>query len=174
MSFQSPTSPSFDAAPAGPVGLPLIRAAAVTTLLVAITVCIAGTFAPWLRSGSVARNSYQLVGALERFQIVDSGAVVAAVGGWPYFGPALMAPLLLVAFRCWRWAAAVAILLGILGLAAAMTALVVVGGTSHFGIELASIGPETVGCGSALLIVAGALLLLPDRWDVRVSRQRRV
>lgn len=173
VSFQSPASRSFDAASAGPVGLPLIRAAAVTTLLVAIAVCVAGTFAPWLMSGAVARNSYQLVGALQHFQILDSGAVVAAVGGWQYLGPALMVPLLLVAFRCWRWAAAVAILLGMLGSAAAITALVV-GGTRHFGIELASIGPETVGCGSALLIVAGALLLLPDRWDVRVSRRRTV
>ncbi|MDQ6656944.1 MAG: hypothetical protein M3Z00_01700 [Actinomycetota bacterium] len=170
MSFRPPTSRSFDAAAAA-VGWPLVRAAAVTTLLVAITVCVGGTFAPWLMSGSVARNSYQLVGALQRFPIIHNTAVVAAIDGWPYLGPALMVPLLLAAFRRWRWAAAAAILLGVLGLAAAITALVVAG-TGHFGIELASIGPEIVGCGSALLIVAGALLLVPDRRDVRMGWQR--
>ncbi|MGI8418545.1 MAG: hypothetical protein ACR2P2_20575 [Nakamurella sp.] len=152
--------------------MPVIRAAAIATLLVAITVCVAGMFSPWLMSGSVVRNSYQVIGALQRFRIIDNGLAMAALGGWPYLGPALMVPMLLVAFRCWRTAAAAAVVLGLLGISAAVTALVVVGGTSHFGIQLASIGPETVGCGSALLIVAGALLPMPDRLDVRVSWHR--
>lgn len=138
-------------------------------LLVAIAVSVAGMFLPWLTSGSVARDSYQAVGALQRFQIVDAGPVLVVIGAWPYFGPALMVPLLLAAFRCWRSAAVVAIALGVLGLAAVITTLVVVGGRSRLGIQLASIGPATVGCGSLLLAVAGILLLLPDRFDVRVS-----
>jgi hypothetical protein len=146
----------------------MIRAAAVLVLLVGLTVTIIGTFLPWLISGSVTRNSYQLAAALEQFRLVDSWLMGAAITAWVSLGPILLVPTLLLAVRMWRTAAGVCVALGLVMAGAAITTLVVVGGKERLGIRLADAGPLAVACGSALTIVAGLLLLLSARRDIRM------
>lgn len=153
--------------------MPVIRTAAVLVLLVGLTLTIIGTFLPWLISGSVTRNSYQLAGALQQFRVVDSRLMDTVVAGWAFLGPILLVPTVLLALRMWRTAAGLSVGVGLLVAAAAVTTLVVVGSKSRFGIRLADAGPLTVACGSALIIVAGLLLLFSGRRDVRMVWSRR-
>lgn len=146
----------------------MIRTAAVLVLLVGLTLSIIGTFLPWLISGSVTRNSYQFAAALQQFGLVDSWLMGAAIAAWVFFGPILLVPTVLLAVRMWRTAAGVSLALGLMMAGAAITTLVLVGGKRRFGIRLAEAGPLTVACGSGLTIVAGLLLLLSVRRDVRM------
>lgn len=156
-------------APAAAVsGIPFWRTTALALLVVGVAVTLAGAFGPWLRSGTVDRNSFQIVGALQRFPLIDNSLVRALIGAWPLLGPALMIPLVLAGLRWWRTTGVTAIVLGILGLAPSIAALVVVGGEQRFGIELVAVGPLTVVAGAALLIVAGTVLLASGRRDIRV------
>ncbi|WP_154674083.1 hypothetical protein [Nakamurella lactea] len=150
-------------------GLPFWRSAAVLLLLTGIVVTLAGTFGPWLRSGSVDRNSYQIVGALQRFPLVDNAAVSGLLGAWPLLGPALMLPLVLAAFRLWRSAGALAVVLGIVGVVPSVVAVLVVGTRSRYGIQLDLVGPLTVIAGAVLVIAGGVLLMASCRRDIRVT-----
>lgn len=145
------------------VGLPLRRSASCLLLVTAIAMVVIGTFLPWLTSGDIPRNSYQLAGALTRFRVIDSGALSAVVTIWPLIGPVLMVPPILLAVRCWRAAGLVAGVLGLLGAAASVTTLIVVGHRSRLGIQLQDTGPLTVAVGSALLAIAGGLLMVRGR-----------
>lgn len=146
----------------------MVRAAAVLVLLVGLTVTIVGTFLPWLISGAVTRNSYQLAAALQQFRLVDSALMDAAIASWVFLGPVLLVPTLLLAFRMWRTAAGVSVVLGLAMAGAVITTLIVVGGKERLGVRLADAGPMTVACGSALTVAAGLLLLRSGRRDVRV------
>lgn len=153
-------------------GIPFRRTCAIVVLVVGIVVTVAGTFGPWAHSGTVDRNSYQLVGALRRFPLIHSDAVLALVGAWPCLGPLLMVPLVLLAFRLWRISGLVSVILGTLAMAPSVAALALVGGQQHLGVGLTTEGPLTVITGGALLIVAGALLLASHRRDVQVHLGR--
>jgi hypothetical protein len=150
-------------------GLPFWRTTGLALIVVGIAVTVGGTFGPWLRSGSVERNSFQMVGTLERFPLIDNWAVRAAVGAWPYLGPALMIPLVLAAFRLWRSTGVAAALLGIVAVVPSATALFVVGTRSRFGISLLTTGPLTVIAGAMLMLTGSAVLLLSRGRDTRVS-----
>lgn len=128
--------------------------------MTAIAVIVIGTFLPWLTSGQIPRNSYQVAGALTRFRLIESGLLSAVVSVWPLIGPVVMVPLILLALRWWRAAGLVAAILGLLGAAASVTTLIVVGNRSRLGIQIQDTGPLTVAVGCALLAIAGGLLML--------------
>lgn len=154
---------AFGAPVASAVGLPLRRSASCLLLVTATAVIVIGTFLPWLTSGEIPRNSYQVADALTRFRLIDSRLLSAVVNIWPLIGPVLTVPLILLAFRWWRAAGLVATALGLLGAAASVTTLVVVGHRSRLGIHLQDTGPLTVAVGSALLAIAGGLLMIGGR-----------
>lgn len=63
---------------------------------------MAGTFLPWLRSGTVERNSYAAGDALRRVEHLPA-ALGALLDGWPFlsFLCAVAAALLLLGARGW-------------------------------------------------------------------------
>lgn len=150
-------------------GIPLSRLAGSVVLLTATATTVAGTFLPWLDSGRVTRNSYQLTGTLDRFRLIDSTLLDAALAVWPFLAPAGVAAFVLLVFRLWRTAGSVAALVGVIAVVGAVTAQVKVGDRAAFGVSLNSIGPATVIIGGVLLVLAGALLWLPSRHAVRLS-----
>jgi hypothetical protein len=80
-------------------------AAALRRLLpiVAVVVAVAGTFAPWGYSGERGRNSYQLVQAVVRLGIFDSGLTANLIRAW-LVTPLVLAVALSLALVRPRWA----------------------------------------------------------------------
>jgi hypothetical protein len=128
-------------------------AGATTGLITGVT----GTFLPWLRSGKVDRDSYQVL-ALRHFAGLDDslGNLVAAV--WVGITPlAVLCVLLLVGpFR--RIGACFALFFGTITATVAALAAVQ-GGDGGSLVRISLIGPAVTLCG-AVLAVAGAITVL--------------
>lgn len=45
-------------------------------------VLVAGTFLPWIRSGSTSRNSYQAAGHVERWELLGDGLSAPLIVLW--------------------------------------------------------------------------------------------
>ena len=69
----------------------LIRNARSTALSTAALITLVGVFAPWLKSGSSRRSSFELFDLVERLGFAPNGPFAWAVRIWP------LVPLLLVA-----------------------------------------------------------------------------
>lgn len=153
-------------------GVPLSRLVGSIVGIIAISTLLTGMFLPWLSSGQVTRNSYQVAGTLDRFRLIDSALLDAVLAIWPFLGPAVVIAVLLAVVRLWRIAGAVAVVVGAIGAAGAVTAQVKVGTRSAFGVSLDTLGPSTVTIGGILLVLAGGLLWLPTRDAIRLSARR--
>lgn len=127
--------------------------AVVGALVVAI-----GLFLPWVRAGRVDRNSFEIVALVEKFRLVrppwDS-----AMALWQFVGPAMMVPLVFLALRWWRTGGIMAILLGLIIAAGAITCLVLLAGERRLGVSLATTGPTFAMIGGSLLVVGGITVL---------------
>lgn len=135
------------------------RHIATVVALAGLTILIAGTFLPWLVSGEVRRNSYEIVGVINRLGLLASGpgSVLAAV--WPFLGPTCILPVLAGLLRWWRTAGVLCVLLGVTCAVLAGMALVLAVGRSAAGVSLDPVGPVTVLLGSVIAITGGALLV---------------
>jgi hypothetical protein len=124
---------------------------------IGLITAVTGTFLPWLRSGTVARDSYQVL-ALRGFAGLDgtSGDVIRAA--WVGITPLAVCCVVLWAVRLHRIAASLAIVFGtIAGTVAALAA--VQGGSEGALIGISLAGP-LVTLGGAVLGVAGAITVL--------------
>ena len=72
---------------------------------------VVGTFLPWLHSGSVGKNSYQLAGVGQR-RLELPGWADALLVGWPFLGPALAVLAALLASRLRRTVAWMSMAIG--------------------------------------------------------------
>jgi hypothetical protein len=115
-------------------------------------VMIAGTFAPWLRSGRIDRNSYQAAGLLERVLDID-GWAAHALDALPLLPVSCAAAIALSLFG-WRWLAVIVVGVVALGLAALSAALLLAPGSRE--ISVAGFGPA-VTLGGAVLTLAAAV-----------------
>jgi hypothetical protein len=76
------------------------RGPAVVTMAVGAVVLIAGSLLPWVRTGGVRRNSYDLLSLVERLGFAPDGPIEPALRWWP------MMPLLAtvaVVGAWWGW-----------------------------------------------------------------------
>ena len=133
-----------------------------------LVLVVAGTFLPWLASGEVLRNSYQVTGVAARLAIGGQGPVTAALRWWPLVGPLYFLPLLLALLHCRRAAGIVALLLGLLAALLGVTTLVVASGRSSSGVGVVATGPVVLAIGGVLYAAAGGL------FTVRPWRRRTV
>lgn len=125
---------------------------------VAVVFLVVGTFLPWIRSGRVQRNSYEIAGVGVRR--LDAGSVVGhLLQAWPYLGPLWAVVVILVILGRRRSAAAVALILAVL------TGLVAVGGLVlavrlHTGVLAGVVlGPAVTLVGAIGVAVAGVGML---------------
>jgi hypothetical protein len=117
---------------------------------------VAGTFLPWLDSGSTTRNSYQAGGVARRLLDV-SGWLGAGLQAWPYVGLLCAAVVALFALGLPRSAAALGLLTA--GCAAAVAAgALSVQGNGLVGPAIR--GPIVTIAGATAVIMASSLLLL--------------
>ena len=119
---------------------------------------VVGTFLPWLRSGSVVRNSYQTVGIARRLTSLGDSVQGVLTAAWPAVGiaAALSAALYVVGAR--RTSAVIVVLLSTIAGTVATLAMVLLPG-SESTVRVIAIGP-VVTLGGAVLAVVGAMTLL--------------
>ena len=133
--------------------------------LAGVVLIVVGTFLPWLYSGSVGKNSYQLAGVGQRRLELPAWADALLVG-WPLLGPALAVLAALLALRLRRTVAWISM---VLALVAGILALLVLVGTSRMDVSFLSAayaGPLVTAVGALVVVVAAVGLLRlpgPDR-----------
>ena len=128
-----------------------------------LVLIVAGTFAPWLSSGGVLRNSYAIVGILRRLGYAKTGVGAMALPWWPLIGPLAMVILVIGILRWWRTAAAAVLVFGLTTGAVAAGVLVFAGGEDVAGVTLAYAGPVLTVAGAVAAVCGGALVLLGSR-----------
>jgi hypothetical protein len=127
---------------------------------------LAGTFLPWLHSGSTSRSSYALIGLVDRLDIASDGPATTLIGAWP-FVPLLVTTAVVLAW--WgrsTWSLVVAVVAALY--AGGIAAVLAVGSSGT---------PIDVGVGPWLCAVAGGCFLAAAVWlrlaSGRVPRTHR-
>jgi hypothetical protein len=127
---------------------------------------LAGTFLPWLHSGSTSRSSYALIGLVDRLDIAPDGPAASLIAAWP-FVPLLVTTAVVLAW--WgrsTWSLVVAVVAAMY--AGGLAAVLAVGSSGT---------PIDVGVGPWLCATAGACFLIAAVWlrvaSGRASRTRR-
>ncbi|WP_083383742.1 hypothetical protein [Allokutzneria albata] len=135
-----------------------LRRPGIGLAILGLVITVAGTFLPWLYSGSVQRNSYEAADLLRRLLGLDSGVGGALLVAWPAIGP--VAGLCVAGYVLGLpRAAAVANLLlsAITGAVGVFASVHADSGGSLVGIS--GTGPVTVLVG-AVLALLGAIAVL--------------
>jgi hypothetical protein len=122
---------------------------------------LSGTFAPWLRSGEVTRDSYRTAGLLQRLLDIG-GAAGAALDALPLIGLLCAASAVMFALGWRRTAASVLSALAVAMGALAVAALSAPGSSD---VRVVALGPVIVLIGAGLTILAGIALVLPQAVD---------
>lgn len=121
-----------------------------------LVVLVVGTFLPWLRSGTVLRDSFQAVGALR--DLVGVGLAGAVLAAWPAVVPACAVCAALYALRLRRTSGVVCCVLTLMVGTAAGIASVQPGDTGAL-VGVATTGPVVTLVG-ATLALAGAITVV--------------
>lgn len=120
---------------------------------------VVGTFLPWLRSGESQRNVYRAGGALRRLLHVH-GVAAFGLDVLPFLGLWCAAVAVAYAFGYRRTGCVGALLVAAVGLSVAVGALTADG---NGFVTAQPTGPIVTIVGSALLVSAVTVLLLPGR-----------
>ena len=126
-------------------------------MAVGLVTSIAGTFLPWLKSGSTTRDSYEVL-SLRDLAGLDgvAGSVVTSI--WVGLTPLAMIAVALYVVRFRRFAACVGRLFGTISGTVALLATVQ-GDSKGALVGISSAGPITTLAGAVLTIV-GAITVL--------------
>lgn len=127
-----------------------------------MTVLIAGTFLPWVVSGQVRRNIYEIAGLIQRLDVL-SGTPAVLVHALPFLGPACIVPVLVGVLGWRRSAGVLSVVLGLLLGGGSMAILALLSGRSAMGVALDPIGPTMTTVGAVLVTAAGVFFMLPAR-----------
>jgi hypothetical protein len=134
------------------------RAPAVITMAVGATVMVGASILPWVRTGGVRRNSYDLLSLVERLGFAPDGPAESALRWWPLM-PLLAAVAVVAAW--WGWPRVG----GLVGVGAALY-----GGGVGFAVSRVSTGLVDVEAGptatfvGALILAAGSLAAIVLGW----------
>jgi hypothetical protein len=112
----------------------------------------AGTFLPWVVSGSVLRDSYQSISVLRAVRAVDGSPLELVLDAWTMIIPVITVCVAGYAFGFRRAAATISTILAIIcgTIAGAAT---VVGGDEDGGLGIAGAGPVTMLTGAVLTVI---------------------
>ncbi|GAA2002263.1 hypothetical protein JL107_01850 [Nakamurella flavida] len=145
---------------------PLVRSrtgAPAVLLVLSCALVVAGLFLPWLRSGSVERNSFQVAAVIDRLALVRDSSLSWLPDAWPGVAVVVLVPIALLVTGLRRWAGGCALTVGVLTLGLGVATLVLGSGRAGAGIRLAPAGPVVLALGAAGLVVTGVLLLVRAR-----------
>jgi hypothetical protein len=132
-------------------------------LAVGGVVMIAGTFAPWLQSGRVTRDSYRTAGLFQRLLEVD-GAAGTALDAMPLF--AVSCALCAVIFAV-GWRRAAAVLLGLLAVTMALLSGAALLAPGSRDVRVVLWGPVVTLSGAALAVTSAVASVVIIRADKR-------
>jgi MYXO-CTERM domain-containing protein len=124
---------------------------AVLTALGLVTVAV-GTFLPWVRSGSVLRDSYQSIAVIRTIKVVDGSPLSLVLDAWTLLIPTITVCVVLYALGLRRSAATISVLVAIISGTVAGAATVVSGG-EEIRLGIASFGPVTTTVGAVVALV---------------------
>jgi hypothetical protein len=137
-----------------------------SVLVAGLAAIVAGTFLPWLRSGTVDRNSYSAGDALRRLTQLPSG-LGFLMNVWPFLSLACAVAAALVLLHIDRAGLPIAAVCSVV--AGATSAVVLVRGSSGL-VRAVSTGPLVTLIGSVLVFVT--VMLVAAR--IRLEFRRRV
>jgi hypothetical protein len=129
-------------------------AGALLTAAGLVTVAV-GTFLPWVRSGSVLRDSYESISLIRTIRVLDDNPLALIVDTWTLLIPISTLCLIAYAVGFRRSAATIAGVVAIISGTIAGAATVVSGG-EDIQLGISNIGPATTLVG-AVLTLTGAL-----------------
>lgn len=135
-------------------------AGAVLTAAGLVTVAV-GTFLPWVRSGSVLRDSYESISLIRTIKVLDGNPLALIVDMWTLLIP--ISTLCLIAYGVGfrRSAATIAAVVAIISGTIAGAATVLSGG-EEIQLGISNIGPATTLVG-AVLTLTGTLGVFAGR-----------
>ncbi|ASO19808.1 hypothetical protein AHOG_10825 [Actinoalloteichus hoggarensis] len=138
-----------------------LRRNAPITTATGVTIAVIGTFLPWLRSGSVYRDSHQTIGVLRR--LLEPPPIIDTIlGAWPLLIPIAASCVLLHLIRL-RVTASVFALIFSLPMGTATMVAVVQGLDNTALIGISGIGPITTLAGVTLTLIGALGVLFGSR-----------
>jgi hypothetical protein len=132
-----------------------------------LALVIAGSFLPWIISGSVRRSSYAILGVVDRLGIAGDGFLGTVVARWPLIGALCVLPLVTAALRWWRVTGILSVIIGLSAAVLSLGILTVGTGVGGLGVRLDPIGPAVMAAGAILLFSGGLALALGAGSPVR-------
>lgn len=114
---------------------------------------LVGTFLPWLYSGRIAKNSYQLADVSRR-RLDAPGWFDSLLAVWPFLGPLWAVVVVVLILRRQRIAAIAAMVLATVTLLLSLTGLMLAIRVSSAYINGGYPGPLTTAVGAVLVLVS--------------------
>ena len=133
------------------------------TATVGAVAALAGSFAPWLRSGARDRNSYEILSLVDRLGFSPSGPVGWGLRLWPVV-PLLLAAAVALHWFPRAWATGVVCSMAVVYIAAVSGAVLAAPSGSLVSIER---GPLVTLCGATILAVGAGLTTVLRRLSNR-------
>jgi hypothetical protein len=126
-------------------------------MTIGATVAVVASFAPWLQSGEVSRNSYDLLGLFHLLRIAHRSEVRVLIRMWPLMPLSVIAAVV-AAWWGWRLTAGV---LGLIGgmYAGILSAAVAFAIHDRYRISV-SVAPTWTVIGSGMLILGSLIVLI--------------
>lgn len=132
-----------------------------------LVLALAGSFLPWVISGTVTRSIYAIAGVVDRLGIAGDGPLARVLASLPLIAALCFAPVIAAAFRWWRWAGAFSMLIGLVMSVLSLGILAVALGKVGLTVRLDPLGPSVMAAGGILLIGGGACLIFGNSSPIR-------
>ena len=111
-----------------------------------------GTFLPWVKSGSVLRDSYQSIAVIRTIKVLDGSPLALVLDAWTLLIPAITLCVVVYALGFRRSAATISSIVAIISGTVAGSATVL-GGGEEVRLGISNTGPVTTLIGSVLALV---------------------
>jgi hypothetical protein len=129
-----------------------VAVAAVALTAAGLVAVGVGTFLPWVKSGTVLRDSYQSIAVIRTFKVLDGNALALVLDAWTLLIPAITLCIVVYALGFRRSAATISSIVAIISGTVAGSATVL-GGGENVRLGISSTGPVTTLIGSVLTLV---------------------
>lgn len=133
---------------------------------------IAGSFLPWVISGTVTRSIYAIAGVVDRLGVAGDGPVATVIAYFPIIAALSFVPIIAAAFRRWRLAGALAMLIGLAASVLSIGILALTLGKAGLTVRVDPMGPSVMAAGGLLLLAGGGCLSFGNSSPIRRSAGR--